>query len=87
MIPGGRELEKQGYIVWVSTPCVYRHSQEDATAWRHGDDIILEGEEEFVVHLFEELKKVMILKKTAMLGCASHHDRWIFIPIRIGRKT
>ena len=41
-------MEGAGYVMGMSTPCVYRHKSEPSVAWRHGDDIIVAGEPHFV---------------------------------------
>ena len=42
-------LELCGYAVGKSSPCIYRHKEQPSIGWRHGDDICLLGEKDFVV--------------------------------------
>ena len=50
------EMEKLGYTVGISAPCIYKHETENSPARRHRDDIILEGKEDFVVGVFTKLQ-------------------------------
>ena len=54
----------------MSNPCLYVHGTEPSTGWRHGDDILFAGEEEFVDSVYDKLKGEMIIKKRALLGFA-----------------
>ena len=50
----------------MSNPCLYVHATEPSIGWRHGDDILFAGEEEFVDSDYDKLKGEMIIKKGAL---------------------
>ena len=68
-------MESQGYETGMSSTCLYKHRSEPSSAWRHGDDIGITGDAEFLNKVFEELSKVMILRKRATLGWQEGDDR------------
>ena len=76
-------MEGAGYVMGMSTPCVYRHKSETSVAWRHGDDIIVAGEPHFVDHVTANLKESMRLKIRARMGFGPGEDRHIAVLNRL----
>ena len=58
-----------------SSPCIHVHNTEPSTGWRHGDDILIAGEEKFVDENFDKLNGEMMLEKRAKFGSAETDDR------------
>ena len=69
------KISALGYQVGMSNPCLYVHGTEPSIGWRHGDDILFAGEEEFVDSVYDKLKGEMIIKKRALLGFAEKDDK------------
>eukprot|EP00973_Karenia_brevis_P024961 3440455-Karenia_brevis.AAC.1 len=61
----------------MSSPRIYNRPTEICIGWRHYDDIVLAGEEEFVLKIKAELDEDMILKQRALLGWESNEDKHI----------
>ena len=76
-------MEGAGYVMGMSTPCVYRHKSEPSVAWRHGDDIIVAGEPHFVDHVTANLQESMRLKIRARMGFGPGEDRHIAVLNRL----
>ena len=72
-----------GYDVGMSSPCFYRHRDRLSIGWRHGDDLIFVGEEDHMNTLFEEISKLMIVKKRALLGFEAGDDHHVSILNRL----
>ena len=79
------KIEALGFVVGMSSPCLYHHKDEECIGWRHGDDIIFAGEREFVLKVQADLEKDMILKRRAVLGWESGEDKHCDDPQSYGR--
>ncbi len=77
------KVAKLGFDVGLSNPCLYRHRSALSIGWRHGDDLIFAGEEEFLDQLHQDLGKDMILKKRALCGFEPGDDKHITILNRL----
>ena len=72
-----------GYDVGMSSPCFYCHRDRLSIGWRHGDDLIFIGEEGHMNMLFEEISKLIIVKKRALLGFEAGDDHHVSILSRL----
>ena len=77
------KIAQLGYEVGMSSPCLYRHKERLSIGWRHGDDLIFIGEEAHMNELFEEISKLMIVKKRALLGFEAGDDHHVSILNRL----
>ena len=75
--------EEAGYKVGQFCPCLFHHPEMDSEAWVHGDDMIIDAEEEDAVKTETFLKTKMLIKRRAMLGFDSKHDKTVTILNRI----
>ncbi|CAK0837788.1 unnamed protein product [Prorocentrum cordatum] len=70
-------IVRREYEVGLSSPCLYYCAAEDSTGWRHGDDLVLEGPDDWSDHLEEGLLSVMILQRRAKLGWDKADDKHV----------
>ena len=71
--------EDLGFEPGESCPCVYRHKSSLSVAWRHGDDVLIAGEETFLREVYHGFSQVMILKWRALLGFENGDDTHVTI--------
>ena len=67
----------QGYDIRLSSPCLHYNREEDRHGWRHGDDLVFEGEENWLDELQKALERVMILKRQAKLVWHAGDDKHV----------
>ena len=60
-----------GFHIGLSSPCLYFHREANSHAWRHGDDLVLQGEDKWLDELQKALERVVILKETSNIGTVS----------------
>ncbi|CAK0797196.1 unnamed protein product [Prorocentrum cordatum] len=72
-------IVRREYEVGLSSPCLYYCAAEDSAGWRHGDDLVFEGPDEWLDWLGECLRSVMILKRRAKLGWDTADDKHVTI--------
>ena len=41
----------------LSSPCLYYHREEDSHRWRHGDDLVFDGEDNWLDELQNALER------------------------------
>ncbi|CAK0826515.1 unnamed protein product [Prorocentrum cordatum] len=76
-------IVRREYEVGLSSPCLYYCAAEDSAGWRHGDDLVFEGPDEWLDRLEEGLRSVMILKRRAKLGWGTADDKHVTILNRL----
>ncbi|CAK0871008.1 unnamed protein product [Prorocentrum cordatum] len=76
-------IVRREYEVGLSSPCLYYCAAEDSAGWRHGDDLVFEGPDEWLDRLEEGLWSVMILKRRAKLGWGTADDKHVTILNRL----
>ena len=74
---------RREYEVGLSSPCLYYCAAEDSAGWRHGDDLVFEGPDEWLDRLEEGLRSEMILKRRAKLGWGTADDKHVTILNRL----
>ena len=72
-----------GYDFGLSSPCLCLHREEDSHGERHADDLVFEGEGEWLDDLQKELGRVMFLKRLAILGWQASDDKRVTILNRL----
>ena len=76
-------IVRREYEVGLSSPCLYYCAAEDSSGWRHGDDLVFEGPDEWLDRLEEGLRSVMILQRRAKLGWGAADDKHVTILNRL----
>ena len=55
-------------MAWSVALDCHHHREEDSHGWRHGDDLVFEGEDNWLDKLQKALARVMILKRQNWSG-------------------